>query len=126
MLEYIIRRLLWAIPTLFVISILSFFLMKLPPGDYLSSYAATLSQMGEGMPAEQLAALRAAYGLDQPIYVQYFLWISGVVLRGDFGLSLEFRRPVESLIWEVLGWTVLLTGITIVVSWLIAIPIGVY
>jgi peptide/nickel transport system permease protein len=126
MLEYIVRRLVWAIPTLFAISILSFFLMELPPGDYLTSYAGTLAAMGEGLPAEQLEALKAAYGLDQPIYVRYFLWITGVVTRGDFGLSLEFRRPVSTLIWEVLGWTVLLTGITIVVSWLIAIPIGIY
>ena len=126
MLSYIVRRLLWAIPTLFGISVLSFFLMRLPPGDYLSSYAGLLASMGEGMPAEQLAALKSAYGLDQPTYVQYLLWISGIVFRGDFGLSLEFRRPVADLIWEVIGWTVLLTGITIVVSWLIAIPIVVY
>lgn len=126
MLGYVVRRLLWAIPTLFGISLVSFFLMRLPEGDYLSSYAGTLAAMGEGLPAEQLAALKAAYGLDQPLYVQYWLWITGIVLRGDFGISFEFRQPVVDLVRDTLGVTVLLTGLTVFFTWLVAIPIGVY
>ncbi|HEV8635022.1 MAG TPA: ABC transporter permease [Chloroflexota bacterium] len=126
MLQYVVRRLLLAIPTLFAISVLSFVIIQLPPGDFLTNYAAQLAQMGEGTAAEQLEALRQAYGLGEPIYVQYWKWISGIVLRGDFGLSMEWKLPVAQLIWDRLGWTLFLTATTILVGWLIAIPIGVY
>lgn len=126
MLSYIVRRVLFAIPTLIAISMLSFFVMQLPPGDFLSSYAALLATMGEGMSAQQLEHLREAYGLGQPIYVQYWKWISGIVLRGDFGMSLEWRMPVADLIWDRLGWTVFLSALTILTGWMIAIPVGVY
>src|SRR5215213_6932451 len=99
MLEYIVRRVLLAIPTLIGISILSFIVMQLPPGDFLSTYAATLAQMGEGVAAEHLQALQDAYGLGQPVYVQYWKWISAIVFRGDFGISMEWRLPVSQLIW---------------------------
>lgn len=126
MLTYIARRVALAIPTLIGISILAFVVMQLPPGDFLTSYAALLAQMGEGVGSEQLERLREAYGLDQPVYVQYWKWISGIVLRGDFGISMEWRLPVADLIWDRLGWTLFLTAITILVGWLIAIPIGVF
>jgi peptide/nickel transport system permease protein len=126
MLQYVVRRLLLAIPTLFAISVLSFVIIQLPPGDFLTNYAAQLAQMGEGTAAEQLEALRQAYGLGEPIYVQYWKWISGIVLRGDFGLSMEWKLPVAQLIWDRLGWTLFLTATTILIGWLIAIPIGVY
>ena len=87
MLTYIIRRVACAIPTLIGISILSFVIMQLPPGDFLSSYAAILAQRARGSAPSSSSALREAYGLDQPIYVQYWKWISGIVLRGDFGVS---------------------------------------
>jgi len=91
MLGYILRRVAWAVPTMIGISILSFVVMQLPPGDFLTSYAALLASQGEGIGAEQLERLREAYGLDQPIYVQYWKWISGIVFRGDFGVSMEWR-----------------------------------
>jgi peptide/nickel transport system permease protein len=125
-LAYIFRRVLLAIPTLFGISVLSFAIMHLPPGDFLTSYAAVLSQQGEGIATEQLDQLRQAYGLGEPLYIQYWKWISAILLHGDFGLSMQWRMPVADLIWDRLGWTVLLTGITIVVGYCIAIPIGVY
>ena len=126
MLAYIIRRTLLAIPTLFGISVVSFVIIQLPPGDFLDNYAAQLARMGEGAAVEQLEALRQAYGLGEPIYVQYWKWISGIVLHGDFGLSMEWRLPVSTLIWDRLGWTVLLAALTLVVGWVIAIPVGVY
>ncbi len=127
MLEFIVRRTLLAILTLFVISIVSFTLIQLPPGDFLTNYAAMLAEMGEGgIPAEQLVALQEAYGLNQPVYDQYFKWITGILLRGDFGMSLEWKRPVAELIWERIGLTVVLTGATVLITWLLAIPIGVY
>lgn len=126
MLAYSFKRLLLAIPTIFVISVLSFVLIQLPPGDFLSSYAATLASMGEQMSGDTLQLLREAYGLDQPMYVQYYKWIWGIVSRGDFGLSLEWRQPVASLIWERMGLTIALTLSTLLFTWLLAIPIGIY
>src|SRR6266567_2570918 len=126
MLAYIGRRVLLAIPTLFGISVLSFVIMHLPPGDFLTTYAAILSQQGEGIAAEQLAQLRQSYGLGEPIYIQYIKWMSSILLRGDFGLSMQWRMPVSQLIWDRLGWTIALTATTIAVGYVIAIPIGVY
>lgn len=114
-----------AIPTMFVISIVSFALIQLPPGDFLTSYAATLSQQGDTIPPEQLEALREAYGLGQPMYVQYFKWIRGI-FRGDFGRSLEWGMPVQDLIWERLALTVVLSAATFIFIWTLAIPIGIY
>ena len=126
MLAYSLKRLLLSIPTIFVISVLSFVLIQLPPGDFLSSYAATLASMGEQMSGDTLQLLREAYGLDQPMYVQYYKWVWGIISRGDFGLSLEWRQPVSSLIWERMGLTIALTLSTLLFTWLLAIPIGIY
>jgi len=114
------------IPTLFVISIISFVIIQLPPGDYLSSYVAQLREQGDQLDAAALESLREQYGLGQPIYVQYWKWVSGIVLRGDFGRSFEWQQPVSSLIWERLGLTVFISLLTILVTWAIAIPVGVY
>jgi peptide/nickel transport system permease protein len=126
MLLYTVRRLLLTIPTLFIISLVSFILIQLPPGDFLTSYAANLAQMGEQISGDMLKRMEEAYGLNQPIYVQYWKWISGILLRGDFGLSLEWRVPVSQLIWDRMGVTLMLTGFTLVFTWLLAIPIGIY
>jgi peptide/nickel transport system permease protein len=125
MLQFILRRVLMAIPTMFVISIVSFILIQLPPGDFLTAYAATLSQQGDIIPPEQLEALREAYGLGQPLYVQYFKWMRGI-LQGDFGQSLEWGMPVKDLIWERLALTVVLSAATFLFVWTLAIPIGIF
>src|SRR6476469_316282 len=98
MLMYILRRVLLAIPTLFVISIIAFIIIQLPPGDIMSAYQATLAQQGEQMSGQMLKALQDAYGLNEPLYVQYWTWISAILLRGDFGLSLDWKLPVSQLI----------------------------
>jgi peptide/nickel transport system permease protein len=126
MLQYILRRVFMMIPTLFAISLLSFLIIQLPPGDFLTSYAAQLREMGDSVDVAELEALRQRYGLDQPFYVQYSKWISGILLRGDWGQSLEWRKPVRDLIWERLALTVVISGTALLVSWLVAIPIGVY
>jgi peptide/nickel transport system permease protein len=126
MLQYMIRRVLLMIPTLIVISIISFAIIQLPPGDFLSSYVAQLRQQGDDIDAEQIAALEEQYGLNQPVHVQYWKWVSGIVLRGDWGRSFEWQQPVANLIWERIGLTVFISLLTILVSWLIAIPVGVY
>ena len=113
------------VPTLIVISIISFTIIQLPPGDYLTSYIANLQETGETADEAVVASLRARYGLDNPLHVQYWKWISGVV-RGDFGQSFSMGRPVKELIWERLGLTVVISLVTMGFTWLIAIPIGIY
>lgn len=126
MLLFIVRRILFMVPTLVAISIISFIIIQLPPGDYLTSYVAQLRAQGEQVDQVQIDGLRERYGLGQPVYVQYFKWISGILLRNDWGQSLEWQKPVKELIWERLGLTIILSGAALLVSWFIAIPIGVY
>ena len=126
MLGYILRRILMMIPTLLIISVISFIIIQLPPGDFLTTYAAQLSAMGDVMDQEALEALEVRYGLGQPVYVQYYKWMSGIFLRGDWGQSMEWHKPVKELIWERLGLTVVLSLISLLVSWFVAIPVGVY
>jgi peptide/nickel transport system permease protein len=126
MLGYILRRILMMIPTLFVISIISFVIIQLPPGDFLTTYAAQLSEMGDSIDQVALEALEERYGLGQPVYVQYYKWMSGILLRGDWGQSMEWHKPVKELIWERLGLTIVLSLVSLLVSWFVAIPVGVY
>ena len=126
MFGYIMRRVLIMFPTLILISIISFVLIQLPPGDYLTSYAAQLRTMGDNIDQESIDSLRERYGLGQPIYVQYGKWVYGIITRGDWGQSMEWQKPVSELIWERMGLTVALAVFSLLISWLIAIPVGVY
>lgn len=123
--SYILKRVLYAIPTLILISIVSFVIIQLPPGDFLTSYVAQLSEAGEMVDEATIAALNKRYGLDKPVYVQYFKWVWGM-LHGDFGQSFEWNRPVSSLIWDRLAFTVVISLSTMVFTWIVAFPIGVY
>jgi len=114
------------IPTLFIISVISFIVIQLPPGDFLTSYSMTLRSQGEYAQEEEMENLRARYGLGQPIYVQYGKWVWGIVARGDWGQSMEWQRPVNELIWERMALTVVLSLVSMFVGWFIAIPLGVY
>ncbi len=125
MTAFILRRLLLMIPTLFIISVISFVIIQLPPGDYLTTYIANLEETGETADQAIIESLRARYGLDKPFVVQYWIWISGVV-QGDFGQSFALNKPVKELIWERLGLTVAISLCTIVLTWIIAVPIGIY
>jgi peptide/nickel transport system permease protein len=122
---YILRRLLILIPVLFIISLASFFLIQLPPGDYLTVLVANLADSGETVDQEQVEALRIRYGLDQPWYAQYGKWIWGV-LQLDFGRSFAMDKPVGELIWERLGLTVTIALLSMLLTWIIALPIGIY
>jgi peptide/nickel transport system permease protein len=126
MLAYTFRRLLLMIPTLFAISVISFVIIQLPPGDFLDSMLAQMEAEGGGMDEQQIAAIRARYGLDQPIWAQYFNWIGGILLHGDFGQSFEWNRPVSELLWDRLGLTVAVSFSALIATWLIAFPIGIY
>jgi len=123
---YVLKRLLYMIPTLFGISLLSFIIIQLPPGDFVTALSARLSEQGESLDVAQLNALKERYGLDQPVYVQYWKWMSGILLRGDFGQSFEWNQPVSNLIWERLGLTFVLAFAAMLFIWAIAIPVGIY
>jgi peptide/nickel transport system permease protein len=123
--RYVIRRVLLMIPTLFVISLVTFVIIQLPPGDFLDTLVAQLSAQGETVSSATLTALREYYGLGEPVYIQYLKWIWGI-FHGDFGYSLEWNRPVSALIWDRLGLTVLLSIVTLVITWIIAFPTGIY
>ncbi|QFU08823.1 Dipeptide transport system permease protein DppB [Rhodobacteraceae bacterium THAF1] len=125
LLYYIARRILWAIPFMFAVSLIAFALITAPPGDYLTSFAATLAQSGDIVDEARLDALRERYGFDQPFLVQYFRWIWGV-LQGDFGISFEWQQPVGQLIWERMALSVTLALATLMFTWALALPIGIY
>jgi len=119
---FILRRLFYFIPMLFVFSVLAFAVMQLQPGDFLSKHALTMS-------ADTLAQLRQRYGLDQAPWVQYWKWVSAILTRGDFGTSFETQQPVFAHLFvngNRLGWTLLLTGISLGFSWALALPLGIY
>lgn len=126
MIAYIARRVLLMIPTLVLVSIISFIAIQLPPGDYLTSYVATLRTQGDSIEQDAIDSMRERYGLGQPIYVQYTKWIGGIILRGDWGQSMEWNKPVKELIGERILLTVVLSLVSLIVSWFVAIPIGVY
>ncbi len=126
MLSFIVKRLLWMLPFLLAISFLSFVLIQLPPGDFVTTYIATLAASNEVVDQGTAASLRERFGLDQPMIVQYWRWISNIVLHGDFGLSFEWQQPVADLIWERMSLTLVLTFSALLLTWGMALPIGVY
>jgi peptide/nickel transport system permease protein len=123
--RYVITRILTTIPILFLISIIVFGVIQLPPGDLVSTMAATSVTTGEQLDQETVSGLRAQYGMDQPVYVQYWKWISRVV-TGDLGYSYTWKQPVDELIMGRLGYTVLLSVCSLLLTWAIAFPIGIY
>ncbi len=125
MLQFISKRLLAMLLTMFAVSFVAFAIIQLPPGDYLTSYMASLAATGEQVDPRVIENLRAQYGLGEPYLVQYWKWISGVVV-GNFGQSFEWKRPVWELIWGRIGNSLLLEGLAVVVMWLVALPIGIY
>ena len=125
MFSYLIQRVLLMIPTLVAISVITFVIIQLPPGDYLSTYIAELQSQGENVDIEKVEALRAQYGLDRPIIEQYGLWVLGM-LQGDFGFSFEYQLPVSEVVGDRLFLTLVLNFATIIFIWIIAFPIGIY
>ena len=125
MLAYLLRRLLLALVTIWAITVVTFVIIQLPPGDFVDAYVAQSAAMGSAITMEEAAALRQAYGLDQPLLVQYVKWVS-LVARGEFGVSFEFGRPVVEVIGDRLWLTILLSIGAIIVTWGIALPIGIY
>ena len=122
---YIAQRLFLLPFLLLVYSLVIFAIIQAPPGDFLTSYVATLSASGTSISAEQVEALRHQYGLDQSFFVQYLRWLQNLI-HGNLGLSLEYQRPNAELIGEQLVLTVALALMSFVFTWMIAIPTGIY
>jgi peptide/nickel transport system permease protein len=125
MFAYTVRRLITMVPTLIAISVIIFVIIQLPPGDYLSTYVAELAAQGEGVNDERIAYLREKYGLDEPLWRQYLMWAGGL-LQGDLGYSFEYQLPVSELIGDRLLLTFVISIVTILFTYAVAFPIGIY
>jgi peptide/nickel transport system permease protein len=126
MLSYLVRRLLLALFTIWAISVVSFVIIQLPPVDFIDTYITERMSMGGSQASpEQIQALRAQYGADQPKPIQYLRWV-GLALKGDFGFTLEYQRPVADVIGDRLALTIVVSLAALVVTWVVALPIGIY
>ena len=125
MLTYITRRIVLAIFTVWAVSVLAFVIIQLPPGDYITSYIAQMAATGSVVSEQEAENLRIQYGLDQPIYVQYFKWMA-MIVQGNFGMSMEWRRPVTEVIGDRLWLTMIVSFAALLLTWVLALPIGIY
>ena len=125
MVRYVFLRAMAMIPTLFLISVLVFTIIELPPGDYFESYVSELQALGEEADLAEIEVLRDRYGFDKPQILRYFWWVGGM-LKGDFGYSFEYRLPVNEVVGDRLWLTIMLSAVTIVFTWALAFPIGIY
>ena len=127
MAKYILKRLLYVIPTMFIISILVFITIQLPPGDFVTQMIENMRQQtgGATWSPEFEAAMRERYGLNEPLPLQYAKWIGNILLRGDFGYSFQNAEPSQNIIWDRMGMTLVISFASFVFTWLIALPIGV-
>lgn len=125
MLVFIVRRILLMIPTLLAVSLISFFIIEAPPGDYMDAYVNQLIQQQQAVDPVEIAALRERYGLNEPVHVRYVRWM-GNVLQGDLGRSLEWNQPVTKLIADRLPWSLAISLASLILAYAIAIPIGIY
>ncbi len=123
--QFILRRLVILVPFLILVSMLSFVIIQLPPGSFVDTYRRNLEAQGGTVNEAQLAALEARYGLDQPLPVQYVRWITNIIFYGDFGNSFRYQRPVSDILAERIPRTVAISLMSIVLTWIIAIPLGI-
>jgi peptide/nickel transport system permease protein len=126
MINYVVRRFAYMLVTVLAISVASFGIIQLPPGDYLTALQAQLASQGDSIEGSQLAALEERYGLNDPVQVQYLKWIGGIFLHGDFGQSFEWNRPVAELLADRLPLTIAISVLTLLFTWVVAFPIGLY
>ena len=123
--RYLIKRFLYVIPSLLIISLISFLLIELPPGTFADTVAAEMMESGS-VNEGAIKAIEERYGLNKPILEQYWKWITGILLRGDFGESFIWSRSVSSVLWERLGYTLILTGSAFLFVCFVSIPIGIF
>ncbi len=125
MFNLIIRRIVATIVTLFLLSIVAFIIIQLPPGDFVDAYAGKKTQGGNIITQDELDAMRTRLGIDKPLYQQYFKWIGGL-MKGNLGFSWEYHRPVAEVIGERLSLTLLLAFSTLAFTYIVAVTIGIY
>jgi peptide/nickel transport system permease protein len=125
MLGFLVRRIMVMIPTLLAISAITFVIIQLPPGDYLTTLVTELESRGEAIDQSRLQFLRETYGLDRPMIEQYFVWLGGM-LTGDYGFSFEYNRPVSEVVGDRMLLTVVVSFATIIFIWVVSFPIGIY
>lgn len=123
---YILRRIVLMIPTVFAISLVVFIIIQLPPGDFLTTLVSAMSSQGEEVDPAALNALKEQYGLGQPAYVQYYKWMSNILLHGNFGQSFQYNRPVSALIGSRLVLTIIISIGALMVTWIVAFPVGIF
>jgi peptide/nickel transport system permease protein len=124
-LSFLAHRLLLAIVTIIAISMLAFAIIQLPPGDYLTSYISQMAASGSMISEQEAQNLRVLYGLDKPKYMQYVYWV-GLMLHGNFGMSLEWGLPVMTVIGDRLALTMVVSLLAVILTWGLALPIGIY
>ena len=125
MLNYLLRRLLYMAVVLLILSAVSFIIIQLPPGDFLSMMIESMASRGTVVSDQEMRTLEKHYGLDQPLVMQYLRWLANL-LRGDMGRSFQWNQPVTELIRERLALTVIISLVTMLLTYLIAVPIGIY
>ncbi len=126
MARFILYRLLLMIPTIFAISVVSFLIIQLPPGDYLNTLVSQMEARGESVDGQAIRALEEQYGVGKPIWEQYIIWMQNILFHWDFGDSFEYNRPVTSMIGSRLGWTIGISVGALLVTWIVAFPLGIY
>ncbi len=126
MIPYILQRFVLMFVTLFFVTLVTFAVIELPPGDFLDTYVSSLRASGDSLDDAEIASLRQRFGLGLPIHERYFKWISNIVLRGDFGYSFGWNKPVSELIWERVGITVAISLVALLITWVLGFIIGVY
>ena len=126
MARFLARRLVLMLLTVVAISVISFFIIILPPGDFVDRLVQEANQYGENLEPHEIEDLRRNYGLDRSAVEQYFVWVRNILLRGDFGYSFGWDLPVSELIGQRLGLTALLSVVTLLFVWIVAIPVGIY
>ncbi|MGC9523107.1 MAG: ABC transporter permease [Anaerolineae bacterium] len=126
MLLYIIRRILMLVPILILMSMVAFFLIQLPPGDFVTQRITQLEQTGVQVSEQEAQRLRMQYGLDKPPIARYFWWVKGIVLDGNWGWSIQWNKSVNEILNERIPTTVAMSLGALIFSWGIAVPIGIY
>lgn len=126
MLHFILRRIAIAIPLLFIISIISFIIILLPPGSYVETYVHNLEEQGYLMNDNEIQMLYRRYGLDRPEVEQYVIWMRNFLLEGDMGRSFIYERPVKDVILERLPTSMAISLVSLALTWILAVPIGIY
>lgn len=125
--NFLLRRFIYMIITVWLVSIVSFVVIQIPPGDYVTNLVSEMMAQGaDKIDPAVIEQLREQYGLNDPVYVQYFKWVRNIVTKGNFGYSLSLRRDAAELIFERLPMTFILAGSSVIFIWLVALPIGVY